>query len=110
LPSLLYPWQKTKNVRDHVKLDPTDRNPDLDISPPKKYIIQLGTKRPEGAVENEEMAHIYQPDGRCVGTVSKQCLHMLQSQYEHAKATNPGEHMDLAATTFPQDVAKLILR
>ena len=56
------------------------------------------------------MAYIYQPDGRCVGTVSKQCLLLLQSQYEHAKAANPREHMDLGATTFPQDVAKLILR
>jgi hypothetical protein len=100
------PWAATKKVRLHLKLDPTDRNPDQDINPPLQYMIQLGTKRPDGTLENESTAYVYQPNGKCVGTLSKECLLKLQSQYEQTKATHPQLHTDLGATTFSQDTAK----
>ena len=60
------PWEETRRVRQHIKLDPADCNPDLDINPPKQYIVQIGTKRPDGLLKNEGTAYVYQPDGMCV--------------------------------------------
>jgi len=104
-------WATTKLVRESTVIDPVERNPDRDISPPKQYIIQIGTKRHEEQLEDHtNMAFVYQPDGRCVGTVSTQRIHQLRTQYEHTKAHYPNLHRELGATTFAQDVAKLIKR
>ena len=102
-------WEKTKLVRESVHLDPTERNPDRDIDPPLQYLIQLGRRCPESPVDGEDTAFIYQPDGRCVGTLTKECLTRLHAQYEEARRAPTSRHRE-QGTTFAQDVAKLLLR
>ena len=93
-------WALTKRVRDSVKLDPTERNPDRDINPPRQYLIQKGIKRGSGPLESKDTAFVYQPDGRCLGTIGEKYLARLYTQYEYTKENEPSLHHDLGATTF----------
>ncbi len=40
-PGTRYPWKTTRTGQAHVVLDPLERNPDQDITPPKPYMTQL---------------------------------------------------------------------
>ena len=104
------PWEVTRTVRQSVEFDPVERNPDRDIHPPRTHIIQLGTKETqEGPTANDTTAYVYHPNGRCIGTLSKACLSKLHTQYNITRTNHPQLHSQ-RATTFEQDVAKLLLR
>jgi DNA-binding ferritin-like protein (Dps family) len=77
-----------------------------------QYLVQIGTKNDHtqgSAVEHETTAYVYQPNGRCVGTLAVEVLHNLRQLYEQAKIDNPDLH-ECSGSTFEQDVAQLLLR
>jgi hypothetical protein len=83
----LLPLSDWRQIRESITIDPVERNPDRDITPPRAYCIQLGTHRtvdPEPL--NATTAFIYAPSGRCMGTLSADTLAGLQAQY-----TNPAD-------------------
>ena len=109
------PWETTRKIRRHCHLDPVERNPDQDILPPGAYTIQIGKRQGQpGAPSTEttrvDTGFVYRPDGRCVGTLSVDRLSDLQRQYTATGEHDPDMHRSLGATTFPQDLAQLLLR
>ena len=113
LPSLNLPWAVTRQVRQSVHLNSRECDPDHDITPPGQHTIQTGVRRagesdPDASASNRE--NVYLPDGRFVGSVASKCLANLQSMWTHTKTTTPEVHERLGGSTFPKDVAQLLLR
>ena len=99
-PCPIVPWAATKVIRQSVHLDPTERNPDRDIDPPRQYLIQLGRQCPNGPIQDEGTAFVYRPDGKCLGTLSQACLTRLHTQYEHTMTFHPSLHRELGGSTL----------
>ena len=112
LPSLNLPWAVTRQVRQSVHLNPCECDPDHDITPPGQYTIQTGVRRAGEATpdSSSDQENVYLPNGKFVGSVSSQCLANLQSMWTHTKTTTPEVHERQRGSTFPKDVAQLLLR
>ena len=110
-PGVGYESSHVKLIRDHVHIDPTPRNPDSDILPPHRYTIQLGV-RPLGYTESLDpnTAYIYSPAGRCIGHIGVPTLCKLHAEYLRKQVENPEVHTTHKTTTFPEDIARLLLR
>jgi len=105
----LLAWATTLLVRQHVTLDPTERNPERDINPPGQYMVQIGLCTAGSAPSHTDTAYVYRPDGRCVGTLAVDRLRMLEELYHATREQYPDCHAKLA-TTFAQDLAQCMLR
>ena len=80
-----WPLDTWRQLRERTTIDPVERNPDRDITPPRAYCIQLGTHR-EGDPEprHPTTAFVYAPSGRCMGTLSASTLAGLKAQHTHS--------------------------
>ena len=98
--------------RKHVHLDPKECNPDYDISPPGRYVIQFGIRLPDSGLHtmNSDTAYIYNPQGRCIGSMAGTRLMLLQANYMHTIQTGAPKLHAIRATSFEEDVAKLVTR
>jgi ribonuclease HI len=98
------------HIYRHVTFNPNAVNPDTDIRPPGQYHIQLGLSAPwiqQFHILNPNTAYIFNPDGHCIGTLSRERLTYLYRQYSHT--TNTTLHT-LPAASFAEEVAKLMMR
>jgi hypothetical protein len=100
-----------KLIRERIHTDPLERNPDLDITGTGRYLIQVGLQ-PAGGLPPTDLtkAYVYSPLGKCMGHMHVHRLHMLQTEYETTKGTNPSLFTELGGTYFAADVAALLLR
>ena len=102
-----------KLIRKSVTIDPKECNPDADICAPGKYIVQLGA-RLQGSTPAETMnpdtAYIYNPQGRCIGSLSVDRLQILHARYKQLALTGSAPLQALRAATFEEDLAKLLMR
>ena len=105
----LLPWATTLLVRRHITLDPIERNPERDITPPGQYMVQIGLRTAGSAPTHDDTAYVYRPDGRCVGTLGVDRLRMLEELYHATREQYPDRHTNLA-TTFAQDLAQCMIR
>ena len=116
----------------HIHISPQPVHPDLDILPPGKFTIQIGTREsfdpthephelPHGALRNSpynslltdrsNTAFVYRPDGTLVGSLPKHRLQWLRNRYDHFKISSPDEFSKLTiGRTFEQHIAELLCR
>ena len=60
---------------------------------------------------NATTAHVYDPRGKCAGTLDMERLEILRTRYEYTKLTYPDTHRNLSANgDFAEDAARLLLR
>jgi ribonuclease HI len=106
-------------LRGWVTLDPLARNPDTDVNPNAitSHRIQLGVKRhandPTPTPTAHSPAHVYDPEGRCLGTLTKERLYVLWQRFQSAATPARLRKWRLPPTledAFPEAVGRLLLR
>ena len=105
-----YQAEALRLARERIVLDPTDCHPDLDIAPTGQYHIQTGLLLPGKPLANTQVSYLYDPAGRCVGTLPITRLRQLYGAYLGAKARDPAQHKKLGGSTFERDLANLLMR
>jgi hypothetical protein len=102
---------RARSIRANTTFECTPSDPYTDTHPTGRYHIQLGVRNRDGGVTNATTAHVYDPRGRCVGTLDMERLEILRTRYEHTKLTLPETHHNLSANgDFAEDTARLLLR
>ena len=76
-------------LQSMVSINLQEVNPDLDISAPDKFTIQLQTipvVSPTQRQTDERVACCYTPDGRCIGYLEERRARMLHDRYTEAQS------------------------
>lgn len=99
------PWSYTLRFRKAVTILTTPCNPDLDIAPPRRHKLQVGTLHPNSAAPTapprpSHPTHVmaYTPDGRCQGSLPTDRAENLLGRFRR----DP--------TQFEQEVTNLLTR
>jgi len=118
---IIHTWAtSTDPARALVKIDHQPINPHTDTHPTGRYTIQIrniltrkaSRTRTAGPPKTSEItaACIHGPDGRCVGQIEPQRLHMLWKHFNHTQQHHPSTHSTLDVTSFEEEVYRLVLR
>jgi ribonuclease HI len=103
--------QRARLTRANTTFENAPCNPYTDTIPMGRYHIQIGLLTSEGHMTEENSAFVYDPKGKCVGTLSLQRLETLRRRYNYTMETYPEVHRSLVAHGgFAEDVARLLLR
>ena len=111
-------WQETATyqaaalrlARQKITLDPSDCHPDFDIAPPGQYHLQTGLQLPGQPLKNTQTGYLYDPAGRCIGTLPLKRLQHLHGAYEGTRQRDPDQHAKMGGTNFETDLAHLLTR
>jgi ribonuclease HI len=104
-------WSSNAERREamtRITIDPAECNPDADIEPTGQHRLQRGSRlKGESQSSNTDSVYTYDPNGRCVGTLTIAALESLHAQYTatcdkppHTPTRNP----------FEQEVANFLAR
>jgi hypothetical protein len=95
-PPLLEQAQRAHLTRVNTTFETAPCNPYTDTQPTGRYHIQIGISTSVGHTTEESSAFVYDPKGKCVGTLSLQRLEILRRRYKHTMETYPEVHRSLA--------------
>ena len=112
-------WQTTMGdpIRQRVLFDMEPINPQLDIHPSTTgeckveiRMVDIWDKDSPTHAKPTEMACIYRPNGRCVGTITPSRLVTLRQLYEQAASTGVHAQMIPVPSSFEEEMVDLIIR
>lgn len=108
-----FQWQVTRpDALSLITFNADPAHPELDIIPPASgpgtYLVRMGAAG--DASTPLPVAHVHDPDGRWVGTLTCERLVHLRDRFEQAHASRPQLFADLAAGPFEEELAGLLRR
>ena len=105
-----FPARELREARQRIILDPTECHPDFDVAPTGQYHLQTGLQLPGQPLKNAQTGYLYDPSGRCVGTIPLARLQHLYGAYEGTRQRDPELFAKLGGTDFETDLAHLLMR
>ena len=100
------PWAMSR-----IELDVAACHPELDVQPPPGttgfFLREPGAD--EGS-RREPVLHMHHPDGRWLGTITRDRVTHLRARFEQTQASRPDLMCELGARCFTDELALLMLR
>ena len=99
-----------RQITANLTLNTRTINPDLDIMPTGRCTIQYGLCNGSAWHKGEHMqlAHVYDAQGRHVGTINANRLAILYRNFQHTAHTQP--HLHEKVVSFEAELVKLLAR